>query len=1164
MKRLLAVIGISFIIGTVLAQQKTESLLFTHLTPENGLPHNMVFSITQDERGFIWFGTNNGLGRYDGYDFKIYRPNLTKSNSISNKSITRLHCDKRGNLWLDIQGMGLNMMNLKTEKISWFFPNNNDSNTLSSNQVNCLFDDDDSTTWIGTNKGIDYYDHRQNKIIRWIDIKDFGPYANQITADKNGNLWFITQKGIGCFSRKSKSFKTLGQITGNTFWDQGRVTSIFMENKQHLWFTTHNNGLGCFDIESGKISVMLSELTEMKQVYVNSQGVLFVYNKNTYHQITVVKDKGKPSQSIENKILFKGQKSFDMIFINEDRSGNTWFSSLEGLCRYNTHDGFTYVPKITYAPRYLTDNSISEQFVDKNDNLWLSILQRGIDRVDLRQKPFKLYYANPLDKNTSIAGNNVIMLYEDSRKNIWIGSIREGLTCYNPNTNTYRTIECDAKDTQKLIFTAPAGMVEDLQGNLWLSFYDGQLARINPQTLKIQYYTNFLPLSPQYHFNGWGLRKLITDQQGNIWIACTSLGVIEFNQKSQSFIYHSSLYEVDIQGNSIYRTVFCSSDGIIWTGTQNGGLGRYNPQNHEFIHYKHQAQNPTSISNNTVYDIYEECDSILWIATAGGLNRFNRQTEVFTSYAKNINESACAVYSVLPDNQNNFWLSSDCGLLKFNRSTNSFTHYDKDDGLPGNEFNTTASLKLRSGEMFFGLPTGMVSFKPEEIGISPFHSHPTLTGLKIFNRYVSPGDSILGQPILQQQLWATEKLTLSYKINDFTLEFSALNFSAPQKIQYQYRMLGFHNEWITADASRRWANYTGLPAGEYTFEMRATNQDGLMCSDKDVSRLQILITPPFWQTWWFKLLIVIAVILITLAIIKIRLHNLQKQKQKLEKMVHDRTIELAESNALLEERQEEIYLQNEELSMHRDNLEKLVKERTTVMHKALKLAEESDRLKTAFLANLSHEIRTPMNAIIGFSNLLNTADSAEERSEFARVINSNCESLLVLINDIMDISMIEVNQIRINKSTIDIILILNELYTQFSSIVKPSVQLIIESPFLHLQISTDGIRVKQVLSNLLVNAIKFTEQGFVKFGIEKQANTLLFYVADTGIGIDSKDYNKIFDHFHKIEQPDSKIYGGTGIGLSICKNLVNLLGGKIWVESTYGKGSTFYFTIPLE
>lgn len=1164
MKRLLIAFGFGFIAAAAWTQQATESLRFTHITPENGLPHNMVFSITQDEKGFIWLGTNNGLGRYDGYDFKIYRPSLTKNNSISHKSITGVHNDKRGNLWLTIQGMGLNMMNLKTEKFTWFFPNDKDSCSLSGNQVMCLYDDGDSTTWIGTNKGIDYYDHRQNKIIQWIDIKDYGPFVNQITSDKNGNFWFVTRKGIGHFSKQSRQFKSLGEIAGQSFLDMGGVSSIFMENKQFLWFTTYNNGLGCYDIDSGKLTMTLIDYVKMKQVYINSQGVLFVHIFNNNHRIIVIKDKGKPSQTIDSLILFEGYKPFETIYIQDDLAGNTWFSSLEGVCCYNLHNGFTRVPKITHAPKYLTDNSISAQFIDKNDNLWLSILQRGIDIADLRQKAFKLYYANPLDKTTSLAGNNITMLYEDSHQNIWIGCIREGLTCYNPQTNSYRTITCDAKDTQKLIFTAPAGMVEDAQGYLWLSFYDGQLARINPHTFKIQYYRDLFPPGDPSYFNGWAVRKLITDQHNNIWMACTSLGIIEFNWQSQSFIYHSSLYEKDIQANSIYRTVFCSSDGIIWTGTQNGGLGRYNPTTHQFIHFTHQPQNKTSISNNTVYDIFEESDSILWIATAGGLNRFNRRAEVFTSYSKEINESICAVYSILPDNHNNFWLSSDCGLLKFNRSTYSFKHYDKDDGLPGNEFNTTASLRLRSGEMFFGLPTGMVSFKPEEIRASEFQSHPTLTGLKIFNRYVSPGDSVLGHPILAQQLWATQKLVLAHQINDFTIEFSALNFSAPQKIQYQYRLLGFHDEWIHADATRRWANYTGLPAGEYTFEMRATNQDGLMCNEKDIVRLQILITPPFWQTLWFKLLMLFAIITMTLIIIKLRIKTLQLQKIKLEKMVLDRTNELAESNTLLEERQEEIYLQNEELSMHREHLEKLVDERTAVMEKALKQAEEADRLKTAFLCNLSHEIRTPMNAIIGFSNLLNSADTAEERSKFASVINSNCEALLVLINDIMDISMIEVNQIRINKTIIDISLILKELQSQFTGITKPGVQLVMNSSFQNLEILTDGIRLKQILSNLLVNAIKFTAKGTITFGVEMQQRSLLFYVADTGIGIQTKDYDKIFDHFHKIEQSDHKLYSGTGIGLSICKNLVNLLGGDIWVVSIFGEGSTFYFTLPLE
>ncbi len=402
---------------------------------------------------------------------------------------------------------------------------------------------------------------------------------------------------------------------------------------------------------------------------------------------------------------------------------------------------------------------------------------------------------------------------------------------------------------------------------------------------------------------------------------------------------------------------------------------------------------------------------------------------------------------------------------------------------------------------------------------------------------------------------------LSHKNNIITFQFAALHYAQPSLNKYAYYLEGFEKDW-NYTGNQRSATYTNLDPGNYTFRVKASNNDGIW-SDKEVA-LNILIKPPWWETLFVKITIPILMVLIILGIFRIRLSLLKYQKKVLQQTVDKRTEEIQEASTLLEERQEEIMMQNEELLKHRNNLEELVEVRTFQLEKAKQKAEESDRLKSSFLANMSHEIRTPMNAILGFSSLLNETEFNEaEKEGFIRTIKSNGETLMVLIDDILDISMIESNQLILNPQYFDVNNVLTELENFYR--LKNDHGLIIEfvnSKDKELILNIDPVRFRQVMSNLLSNALKYTNKGFIKFGYEKKENEIRFFVSDSGIGIDPKYSANIFDNFYKIEPQSNQVYRGTGIGLAICKRLVELLNGTIWVESKPGYGSNFFFTIP--
>jgi signal transduction histidine kinase/CheY-like chemotaxis protein len=373
---------------------------------------------------------------------------------------------------------------------------------------------------------------------------------------------------------------------------------------------------------------------------------------------------------------------------------------------------------------------------------------------------------------------------------------------------------------------------------------------------------------------------------------------------------------------------------------------------------------------------------------------------------------------------------------------------------------------------------------------------------------------------------------------------------------------GFDKDWIKTDASRRFATYTTLEPGKYTFKVKGSNNDGLWSVEG--TSLSITILPPWWQTWFFRIGLLVFIVTASFMLYRMRINIMKSRQLILEQKVKERTLELMEANVLLEEKQEEISSQNAELAKHRNHLEMLVQERTADLEKAMKKAEESDRLKSTFLANMSHEIRTPMNAIVGFSSLLKSKHISEEDKESSiNTINNNCEALLVLINDLLEISLIEANQVKINKVPFEVDSILIELENFFN--LKKEKDL--EIAFLNkneskkIILENDFTRFRQIITNLLNNSLKFTEKGHIQFGYVINDNRVNFFVTDTGIGISKSEFENIFNPFHKIES-DTKLYKGTGLGLSISKKLVNLMGGEIWLESEIGKGTSFFFTLP--
>jgi signal transduction histidine kinase/CheY-like chemotaxis protein len=686
---------------------------------------------------------------------------------------------------------------------------------------------------------------------------------------------------------------------------------------------------------------------------------------------------------------------------------------------------------------------------------------------------------------------------------------------------------------------------EDRSGTLWIGTENSGLNKFDRETGQFTRYQN-VPNDP-YSLSHDSVWAICEDQSGELWIGMFGGGLDRFDRESEQFIHyqHDPNDPFGLNDNNV-SVIYEDSLGVLWVGSA-GGVDSFDRENERFIHHQHDPDDPYSLSNNAIGAIYEDSSGTLWIGTLDGLDKFNRAEGTFTHYREEDGLPSPAIMGILEDDippelgGPNLWLGTWNGLSKFNPRTGVFKNYDVSDGIQGPQFSVSSFCKIRDGAMFFGGRDGLNVFCPEEIEDNPYVPPVVLTDFELFNKPVTIGpDSPLTKSITE-----IDQIELTYRDSVFSFEFAVLHYSDPQVNQYAYMLEGFDQEWNYTDASRRFATYTNLDGGDYVFRVKGSNSDGIW-NEEGVS-VRITVVPPFWETWWFRSLVGLLVVGGALTVFRARIKTVESQRQKLEIQVAERTRELQVAKEAAE--------------------------------KARRLAEVANQAKSDFLSNMSHELRTPLNGILGYVQILKREKSQSTRQiDGLNVIHQSGEHLLTLINDVLDLSKIEAGRMELYPTDfyfpsflegIAGIVLARAEQKDLDFVYAP------QDP-LPSSIQADETRLRQVLLNLLGNAVKFTDAGQVTFRVSelkrRQASDssahhsarllLRFEIVDTGVGMTSEQLERIFQPFEQVGDV-SRRAEGTGLGLTISQKLVRAMGGELQVKSEPGRGSTFWFEIEL-
>lgn len=1024
-----------------------HELRFTHISLSNGLSQSTVFDIAQDKRGFMWFATFDGLNKYDGYDFTVYR-NVTKdSTSLSNNSIRTIHTDSHGNLWVGTDS-GLSLYNETEDNFRNFFYRKKDVS------IKDIIELSDSVLILNTSVGLKSfhsYEEKYSEIALPLELQNLT--ASDLYRFKE-TIYIGTTDGR-LFSYDISTGKA-DRLQG--YLSKVPVQSIIQSNDSELWIGTEGEGL-------------------------------YLYNLHT-KVLTNYKHTGKPNEISSNYIRA-------LAF---DGEGTLWIGTFNDLSIFDKKTTTFYV----YTHNILDNESLSQRsvrsiFMDSQGGMWLGTYFGGLNYFHELKNSFT-NIRRTADKN-SLNDNVVSCITEDKCGKIWIGTNDNGVNYYDPDTRKIKhykiwenvTVGNLESDNIKCIYP------DETSGLVYVGVHAGGINILHPITNRIEHY-NVNDGTSTAPGDVYSICKL-NDQ---FLLLGTLDGLYTFDKVTRSI----KKIVVDVDGGKLpnlrVTIIYKDSNNRYWIGAENG-LAVYTITNQGIkLYVSHNEELQKLIA---IQDIKETSKGSIVISTRNGFYVNDPSDDSLLHFTVNEGLPNNVVYGAEEDGYGRIWLSTNFGLSRFTPQTATFRNFTTIDGLQSNEFNNYSHCRLSDGTMFFGGINGITSFLPEKLSDNPFSPQPVITELLLFNQRVLANDKT---GILTQHISDTESITLNHHQNSITLQFVVSNYTSNRHDTFAYRLLGYNNEWYYTSDERK-VSYSNLAPGNYTFQIKAANSDGIW--NNRPSTLNIVVLPAWYATWWAKLSFVLLITGVAGLILRhfwIR-KNMQTQLE----------------------------------------FEKKDKEHQ----------EEISQMKLRFFINISHELRTPLTLILSPIQELIYKTSDKWTLNQLRYIERNANRLLHLINQLMDYRRADLGVFRLKVYRQDIHQPLKEICSFYEKLARNKrIQYSMLSSVENRLVYVDRQYMELILNNLLSNSFKYTDQGEITVSLSVKDDFFILEVKDTGQGISKDNQERIFERFYQIHNE----YIGSGIGLSLVQRLVDLHHGKIELQSEIGKGSTFTVYIPQQ
>jgi len=1066
-----------------------QDIRFVALSAGGQTLEGWVRGIAQDNQGFMWFATDDGLYEYDGYTFTPYLHDPGNPNSLSSNVLNTIYKDRSGILWIGTFFTGVDRLDPARGTFTHYRHQPGVESSLSDDRVRAVYQDRSGTLWFGTGAGglnrLDpssgkFTHYRHNAADRASLTDDV---INVVYEDRYDNLWVGTAHGLNKLDRATgRSSPFLYDPRNPHSIGSDSVSGIREDTSGILWVTSlHGDGLSALDPSTQEFT-RYSFLAE------------------------------RPG----------GENVSGVVSLHADADGSLWLGTVNGgLLRLDLkRREFARYTNNPVNPLSLCGNGVGPILEDAEGVIWIST-RNGACRFP-RKSPGFVRYQQEVNSSPDLRGREIQSAWSDRQGYLWIGTT-SGLQMLDRETGRYRLYQHDANDRHSITNAPVFAYAQDRPDRIWFGTYGAGLNRFDRATGRFTGYRH--DLNNPDSLSSDRILCLLIDHDGVLWVGTENAGLNRFDPGTGRFKNYRhdagephSLAEVGVQ------TLFEDRAGILWAGS-GGWLERFDRKSEGFTGYHSDPKDPGSLSNAQVETIYEDRRGTLWIGTRAGLNRM-QPSGTFTKFTEKDGLLDPFVKAILEDRHGDLWLATHSGVSHFSPQTGQFRSYFESDGLLSNNLYLMGNEagQTPSGEMVFGSSKGLTVFDPDRLSPNSYVPPVVLTDFLLFNKPVHPD----ANSPLQKPISATSALTLSHNQSIFTLEFAALSYVDPEKNRYRFRMEGLEKEWNEVDSKRRLATYTNLAPAKYVFRVQGSNNDQVW-NDAGV-RLAITVLPPWWGTWYFRSALVLFTVGLLFMAHRIRMRGLRLTAARLERQVAERTRELMA---------------------------------------AKDVAEAANRAKSSFLSHMSHELRTPLNAILGFANLLREDAASERQRADLDIIHRSGEHLLGLIDDVLDVARIETGRETVEIASCDLIRLIHDVtdMIRVRASEKNLELLLVQSPGFPQAVATDAAKLRQMLINLLGNAVKSTERGSVTLRLDAQRTAdpvqvlLSFEVEDTGIGIAREDQKRIFEPFVQVGRTRQK---GTGLGLAITRQFADMLGGTIQVTSAPGKGSLFRLEVPAK